>query len=59
MSDEPRTGPLGLSSDEAARRLAEQGPNELPQARRRTIWHIAGEVGREPMFQLLVAAGTV
>ena len=59
MSDDPLTGPLGLSSAEAERRLAEEGPNELPQAQRRTTWHIVGEVGREPMFQLLVAAGTI
>ncbi|MBL0151554.1 MAG: cation-translocating P-type ATPase [Ideonella sp.] len=59
MSEEPLTGPLGLTASEAAHRLAEDGPNELPQAQRRTTWHIVGEVAREPMFRLLVAAGTI
>ncbi|MBW6496445.1 MAG: HAD-IC family P-type ATPase, partial [Burkholderiaceae bacterium] len=49
----------GLSTAEAAQRLANDGPNELPQARRRTIARIAMEVVREPMFQLLVAAALV
>jgi Ca2+-transporting ATPase len=56
---DPLTGPLGLTAAEAAERLAREGPNELPQAQRRTIWHIVGEVAREPMFQLLVAAGVI
>ncbi len=46
----------GLSSEEAARRLALDGPNELPRAPRRTSWHILLEVAREPMFELLAAA---
>ena len=49
----------GLSSAEAARRLASEGPNELPQLRRRTLARIALEVAREPMFQLLVAAAAI
>jgi Ca2+-transporting ATPase len=56
---DPLTGPLGLTTAEAATRLASEGPNEMPQAQRRTIWHIVGEVAREPMFQLLVAAGVI
>src|SRR4051794_11308490 len=48
---------IGLTSTEAARRLAEEGLNELPQERRRTIGRIAGEALREPMLQLLLAAG--
>jgi len=49
----------GLSQAEAAQRLAAEGPNELPQPARRTLWRIALEVAREPMFQLLVAAGAL
>ena len=49
----------GLSADEAARRLAQEGPNELPQQRRRGWVRIAGEVAREPMVQLLLAAGLI
>ena len=49
----------GLSESQAAQRLAEDGPNELPSSRRRGIWAIAFEVVREPMFLLLVACGAV
>jgi Ca2+-transporting ATPase len=48
-----------LSEAEAARRIAEDGPNELPSSRRRSIFSIAYDVVREPMFLLLVAAGTL
>ena len=56
-ADPPST--TGLSADEAARRLAREGPNELPQQRRRGWVRIAGEVAREPMVQLLLAAGLI
>ena len=49
----------GLSEAEAARRLASQGPNELPSAKRRDVLRIALEVVREPMLLLLVAGGTI
>src|SRR5450756_1640400 len=49
----------GLSSEEAARRLTEEGYNEIPSARRRSIFSIAFEVLREPMFLLLVAVGSI
>jgi len=49
----------GLSTQEASRRLAEEGYNELPSASRRTIFAIAFEVVREPMFLLLVACGAI
>ena len=49
------TGPFaeapdgGLSSAEAAARLARYGPNELPRARRTPLWRmIAGQV-RDPL----------
>ena len=50
---------LGLSSVEAARRLAADGPNELPTARPRTVWRQAWDVMREPMLLLLLAAGLI
>ena len=49
----------GLSSTEAAARLARDGFNELEPQQRRTVLRIAWEVMREPMLQLLIAAGIV
>ncbi len=49
----------GLSSAEAAARLAAEGPNLLPGAARRGIAAIAFQVVREPMFLLLVAASAI
>jgi Ca2+-transporting ATPase len=49
----------GLSSEEAKRRLAAEGPNTLPGAGRRTALAIALEVVREPMFLLLVAGALI
>ena len=46
----------GLSGHDAALRLAAEGPNELPASQPRTVWAIALEVLREPMFMLLMAA---
>lgn len=46
----------GLSEAEAARRLAEDGPNQLSETRRRRLPQIAREVLREPMFLLLLVA---
>ena len=46
----------GLTGAEAARRLAADGPNALPDHARRG-WHtILGEAAREPMFLLLLGA---
>jgi Ca2+-transporting ATPase len=50
---------LGLSEEEAARRLADGGPNELPSAKKRGLFHIALEIIREPMFMLLIACGSL
>lgn len=50
---------LGLSEEEASRRLAAEGPNELPSAKRRSTLWIALEVVREPMIALLVACGVL
>jgi Ca2+-transporting ATPase len=46
----------GLNGAEAARRLAEEGPNELPGRDSRNILSIAVEVLREPMLLMLLAA---
>ena len=46
----------GLSSEEAARRLAEEGPNELPTGRTPRLFAIAWDVFAEPMFLLLLGA---
>jgi len=50
---------IGLTQNEARARLAAEGHNELPAGRKRGIVVIALEVVREPMFLLLVAAGTI
>lgn len=49
----------GLSGEEAAKRLAEEGYNSLPTSKKRGVLHIAFEVAREPMFLLLLACGTL
>ncbi len=49
----------GLPDEEAARRVAADGPNELPSSKRRGPIAIAVEVVREPMFLLLIACGTL
>ena len=46
----------GLTNEEAAKRLAEFGPNIIARQERRTIGRIARETLREPMFLLLLAA---
>ena len=49
----------GLSEEEAAARLEQEGYNELPSGTQRSIFAIAFEVARQPMFLLLVACGTI
>jgi P-type Ca2+ transporter type 2C len=49
----------GLSQAEADARLRAEGFNELPGGRHRSIVAIGLEVMREPMFLLLVAAGSI
>ncbi len=49
----------GLSTVEASLRLQRDGPNALPSGQHRTLWHIIWETAREPMFLLLLAAGTL
>ncbi len=50
---------VGLSDDEAADRLTRDGYNELPSSKPRSLFAIALEVVREPMFLLLVASGSL
>lgn len=50
---------LGLTTDDAARRLAEDGPNELPSAKPRNLLQQTWEVVRQPMLLLLLGAGSV
>jgi len=51
--------PSGLTEEEAARRLAREGPNELPASKKRGPFRIALEVVKEPMFLLLIACGSL
>jgi len=47
----------GLTEQEAAERLALDGPNELPPAKKRLLPHLMLDVAREPMFLMLIACG--
>lgn len=53
------TPPAGLGAEEAARRLAADGPNALPGGERRSALAIVAATLREPMFGLLLAAGVL
>ena len=57
MKELEPTGARGLTPIEAAQRLQRDGPNELAPPQKRTSWHMVRDVAREPMFQLLLAAG--
>ena len=47
----------GLTSEEAKERLLKYGYNELPSSKPKTMFHIALEVIKEPMFILLFVCG--
>lgn len=49
----------GLSTQQAQQRLREQGFNELPAAKPKSLWNIAWEVMREPMFLLLIGCSVL
>ncbi len=53
------TSVSGLSEQDAIARLERDGYNELPSSKKRSIFAIAFDVVREPMFLLLVACGTI
>jgi P-type Ca2+ transporter type 2C len=52
-------GLSGLSEENAHARLEDEGPNELPTQKKRSLPTIALEVAREPMFLMLVSAGSL
>lgn len=58
-SEPPASTRLGLSAAEAARRLRADGPNLLPGGQRRSLWTMARETLREPMFLLLLGAASL
>jgi Ca2+-transporting ATPase len=49
----------GLTEAEAAQRLKEEGFNELPSSQSKSVFRIALEVIKEPMFLLLIACGII
>ena len=52
-------GFAGLSEDDARQRVVADGPNEIASQQARGLFAIVVEVAREPMFLMLVAAGTL
>jgi P-type Ca2+ transporter type 2C len=51
--------PAGLSEEDAIRRLAEAGYNEITSAKPRSLLTLAWDVLHEPMLLLLVGAGII
>jgi Ca2+-transporting ATPase len=49
----------GLTEERAKELIESDGYNELPSSKRKSIFHIAFEVVKEPMFILLVACGII
>ena len=49
----------GLSLAEASARMREEGANEIPSARRRSVLWLARDVLREPMILLLIACAAI
>jgi Ca2+-transporting ATPase len=49
----------GLTKKEVAEKLEKEGYNELPSSKPKSVFRIAFEVVKEPMFLLLVACGTL
>ncbi|KPJ67794.1 MAG: ATPase [Coxiella sp. DG_40] len=47
----------GISDQKAAKRLKQEGYNELPSIRKRGIFKIVSRIVTEPMFLLLIAGG--
>ncbi|MBP8191234.1 MAG: hypothetical protein KAX73_05305, partial [Aquabacterium sp.] len=59
MPAPPELNQTGLTEAQAQRRLAEQGPNELARAVKKSVWGLLKETLSEPMFQLLLGAGGI
>lgn len=55
----PPPAPRGLSTAEAARRLAQDGPNTIEDRETRGLWGTLREVSTEPMFLLLLVAAAL
>ena len=55
----PAQDRAGLTTQAAAARLRTEGPNALPQDRQRGLVQIVLDALREPMLQLLLAAGVI
>ncbi|MFP4498552.1 MAG: cation-translocating P-type ATPase [Vulcanimicrobiota bacterium] len=49
----------GLTEEEVQQKRKQWGYNQLPSSKERSIFEIAFEVVKEPMFLLLVACGTI
>ena len=54
-----QTSDEGLTAEQAAQRLRDDGSNVLPGAQRRSLSVIARATLQEPMFMLLIAAGAL
>lgn len=50
---------IGLSSQEVAERLQQEGYNELPSTEHRNFFTIALEIVKEPIFLLLISCGVI
>ena len=59
MQDPRPTPHQGLSTVEAKQRLLQDGANELSAPKQRSLLRIGIEIAREPMFLLLLSAGTL
>lgn len=51
--------PSGLSQEEAQYRFRKYGPNALPPSHSSGLWHVLGDLNREPIFLLLFAASAI
>ena len=51
--------PTGLSEQQASDLLLRDGYNELPSAKSKNLFTIAGQVVKEPMFLLLISCGVL
>jgi Ca2+-transporting ATPase len=49
----------GLTTVEAARRLAVNGPNELPRPRKTPVWRMIAEQARDPLVMVLLIAAAL
>ncbi len=59
ITDEQVKNLKGLTQEQAGQVLGAEGPNELPSAKKRSVFKIIFDVFKEPMFLLLVAIGVI